>query len=84
MSKLSLRIVFGNSSGFNARMGLGMAWKLSLRIVFGNSSGLNARMELRIAWKRYKFEGVVAQVNQTDRFALYLDIRVDSMLEWGS
>ncbi|KAF7832016.1 uncharacterized protein G2W53_014390 [Senna tora] len=34
--------------------------------------------------KKYKFKRVVAQVSQTDRFALYLGIRVDLMLEWDS
>ncbi|KAF7808085.1 uncharacterized protein G2W53_040246 [Senna tora] len=28
---------------------------------------------------KYMFKGVVAQVSQTDRFALYLGIRVDLM-----
>ncbi|KAF7835476.1 uncharacterized protein G2W53_010335 [Senna tora] len=32
-------------------------------------------------FKKYKFKRVVAQVSQTDRFALYLGIRVDLMLE---
>ncbi|KAF7844348.1 uncharacterized protein G2W53_001253 [Senna tora] len=34
--------------------------------------------------KKNKFKRVVAQVSQTDRFALCLGIRVDLMLEWGS
>ncbi|KAF7842028.1 uncharacterized protein G2W53_004326 [Senna tora] len=34
--------------------------------------------------KKYKFKRLVAQANQTDRFALYLGIRVDLMLKWGS
>ncbi|KAF7831952.1 uncharacterized protein G2W53_014285 [Senna tora] len=34
--------------------------------------------------KKYKFKRVVAQVSQTDRFALYLGILVDLMLEWDS
>ncbi|KAF7842065.1 uncharacterized protein G2W53_004363 [Senna tora] len=32
-------------------------------------------------FKKYKFKGVVAQVSQTNRFALYLRIRVDLKLE---
>ncbi|KAF7807580.1 uncharacterized protein G2W53_039741 [Senna tora] len=34
--------------------------------------------------KKHKFKRVVAQVSENDRFALYLGIRVDLMLEWGS
>ncbi|KAF7807561.1 uncharacterized protein G2W53_039722 [Senna tora] len=34
--------------------------------------------------KKYKFKRVVAQVSQTDRFALYLGIRVVLMPDWGS
>ncbi|KAF7821439.1 uncharacterized protein G2W53_026894 [Senna tora] len=33
---------------------------------------------------KYKFKRIVAQVSHTDRFALYLGIRVDLILEWGS
>ncbi|KAF7832041.1 uncharacterized protein G2W53_014374 [Senna tora] len=49
----------------------------SLCIVFENPNGFNARMGLVNAWKKYKFKRIVAQVTQTDRFALYLGIRVD-------
>ncbi|KAF7832237.1 uncharacterized protein G2W53_014570 [Senna tora] len=34
--------------------------------------------------KKYKFKPVVAQGSQTDRFTLYLEIRVDLMPEWDS
>ncbi|KAF7808077.1 uncharacterized protein G2W53_040238 [Senna tora] len=34
--------------------------------------------------EKYKFRRVIAQVSQTDRFALYLGMRVDLMLKWGS
>ncbi|KAF7831989.1 uncharacterized protein G2W53_014322 [Senna tora] len=34
--------------------------------------------------KKYKFKRVIAQVSQTNRFALYLGIRVDLMLGWDS
>ncbi|KAF7814956.1 uncharacterized protein G2W53_028925 [Senna tora] len=35
-------------------------------------------------FKKHKFERVVAQVSQTNAFALYLGIRVDLMVEWDS
>ncbi|KAF7808123.1 uncharacterized protein G2W53_040284 [Senna tora] len=34
--------------------------------------------------KKYKFKRVVAQVSKKYRFALYMGIRVDLRLEWGS
>ncbi|KAF7821435.1 uncharacterized protein G2W53_026890 [Senna tora] len=43
-----------------------------------------ARDRLEEELKKYKFNRVVAQVSQTNRFALYLQIRVDVMLEWRS
>ncbi|KAF7842020.1 uncharacterized protein G2W53_004318 [Senna tora] len=45
-----------------------------------SSIGASGRME---ELKMYKYERVVAQASQKDRFALYLGIRVDFMLEWG-
>ncbi|KAF7844460.1 uncharacterized protein G2W53_001365 [Senna tora] len=44
--------------------------KRSLPVVFENPSAFNARMGLK---KKYKFKRVVAQLSQTDRFALYLE-----------
>ncbi|KAF7839159.1 uncharacterized protein G2W53_007641 [Senna tora] len=34
--------------------------------------------------KEVQVQRVLAQVGQTDRFVLYLGIRVDLMLEWDS
>ncbi|KAF7807355.1 uncharacterized protein G2W53_039516 [Senna tora] len=34
--------------------------------------------------KKYKFKRVVAQVSQTIRFVVYLGVRADLMLKWGS
>ncbi|KAF7801152.1 uncharacterized protein G2W53_044915 [Senna tora] len=115
-----VRVVFGNPSGSNARMGLVITWEVCqvmsehilngklllnlniiqeaqvrmccrtsesnrcVRVVFGNPSGSNARMAFVVAWEKHKFEGVVAQVSQTDAFALYLGIRVDLMLQCDS
>ncbi|KAF7835474.1 uncharacterized protein G2W53_010333 [Senna tora] len=59
-------------------------------LMLERDSGWNERhFELKIAIdsqniKKYKFKRVVAEVNQTDPFALYFGIRMDLMLEWDS
>ncbi|KAF7812584.1 uncharacterized protein G2W53_033560 [Senna tora] len=45
------------------------------------SNGNRDHME---EFKKYKFNRVVAQESQTDRFALYFGIQVDVKLEWDS
>ncbi|KAF7812442.1 uncharacterized protein G2W53_033418 [Senna tora] len=47
--------------------------------ILDQKSQLNLKIIQEVQAKR-----VVAQVSQTDRFALYLGIRVDLMLEWNS
>ncbi|KAF7812582.1 uncharacterized protein G2W53_033558 [Senna tora] len=42
------------------------------------------REEISKEHKNYKFKRLAAQVSQTDRFALYLGIQVDLMVEWDS
>ncbi|KAF7839116.1 uncharacterized protein G2W53_007598 [Senna tora] len=79
---MGLVIAWKNLSGLNARKGVVIAWKecegISKPILNGKS-----RLDLkRIQEVQVKL--VVAQVNQTDRFALYLGIRVDLMLKWDS
>ncbi|KAF7842085.1 uncharacterized protein G2W53_004383 [Senna tora] len=43
---------------------------------------MNATRDYMEEIKKYKIKRVVSQVSQTNRFALYLGIRVDLMLEW--
>ncbi|KAF7835558.1 uncharacterized protein G2W53_010417 [Senna tora] len=47
--------------------------------IFNRKSRLNLKRIQEVEVKR-----VIAQVSQTYRFALYLGIRVDLMLEWDS
>ncbi|KAF7832146.1 uncharacterized protein G2W53_014479 [Senna tora] len=82
VSNRSLRIVFMNSSGFNARTGIVIAWKVYVvmsKQILNRKSRLNLK---RI--QEVQVKSVVAQVSQTDGFELYLRIRVDLMLEWDS
>ncbi|KAF7839115.1 uncharacterized protein G2W53_007597 [Senna tora] len=63
-------------------MGLVIAWKVCevmSKHILNKKSLLNLKRIQEIQVKR-----VVAQESQTDRFALYLEIRVDLMLEWDS
>ncbi|KAF7842082.1 uncharacterized protein G2W53_004380 [Senna tora] len=63
-------------------MGLVIAWKVSQVM---SKHILNEKCDwISKELKKYKFKRLVAQSNQTDRFALYLGIRVDLMLNWGS
>ncbi|KAF7835485.1 uncharacterized protein G2W53_010344 [Senna tora] len=64
----SVRVVFVKPSGFDARIGVVMHW---------NESDLKNDHEVRVKY-------LVAQVSETDRFALYLRNRVDLMLELES
>ncbi|KAF7814910.1 uncharacterized protein G2W53_028879 [Senna tora] len=69
-------------SRFNARMGFAIARKvcqvMSKHILNRNRDSISKEL------KKYLFKRVVAQVSENDRFALYLGIQVDLMLEWGS
>ncbi|KAF7812411.1 uncharacterized protein G2W53_033387 [Senna tora] len=63
-------------------MGLVNAWKeygVMSKHILNQNSRLNPKRFQEVQVKR-----VVAQVSQTDRFALYLGIRLDLELEWDS
>ncbi|KAF7841510.1 uncharacterized protein G2W53_003808 [Senna tora] len=67
----SLRVVFGNPTRFNARMGLVIAWKVCeviLKHILNGKSRLNLKRIEEVQVKH------VAQVSQTDRFAFNLGI----------
>ncbi|KAF7821602.1 uncharacterized protein G2W53_027057 [Senna tora] len=64
-------------------MGLVIAWKVC-QVMPKHILTLKSQWNLKKEHEKYKFKRVVAQVSQTDRFALYSGIRVDLMLEWGS
>ncbi|KAF7812409.1 uncharacterized protein G2W53_033385 [Senna tora] len=86
----------GIPSGFNGRMGLMIAWKRGFNAQMGlvitwkefevtskHILNQNSRLNLKI-FQEEQVKCVVAEVSQTDRFALYLGIRVNLMLEWDS
>ncbi|KAF7812466.1 uncharacterized protein G2W53_033442 [Senna tora] len=81
-SNRSLCVVFGNPSGFNARMGLVIAWKVC-EVMTKNIMNRKFRLNLK-GIQEVQVKRVVAQVSQTVRFAMYLGIRVDLMLKWDS
>ncbi|KAF7841506.1 uncharacterized protein G2W53_003804 [Senna tora] len=63
-------------------MGLVIAWKVCevmSKYILNRKSQLNLKRNEEVQVKC-----VDAQVNQTVRFALYLGIHVDLMLEWDS
>ncbi|KAF7844350.1 uncharacterized protein G2W53_001255 [Senna tora] len=74
-----LCVVFGNSGGFNARMGPVIAYK-----EFEWIQCLNLSRDRIEELKKCKLKRVVAQASQDDRYALYLGIQVYLRLEWGS
>ncbi|KAF7800817.1 uncharacterized protein G2W53_044699 [Senna tora] len=63
-------------------MGLVIAWKCVKS--FQNTFSIENRDRISKELKKYKFKRVIAQVSQTDCIAMYLGIRIDLMLEWGS
>ncbi|KAF7812432.1 uncharacterized protein G2W53_033408 [Senna tora] len=78
----SLHQVFGNPSRFNARMGFVIAWKVyevMSKVILNRKSRLNLTR-----FQEVQVKHVVAQVSKFDRFALYLGIQVDLILEWDS
>ncbi|KAF7810670.1 uncharacterized protein G2W53_037413 [Senna tora] len=81
-TKQSLRVVFGNPSGFTARMGLMIALKecevISKQLLKGNSRSHIKRIQ-QVHVKR-----IVVEVDHIHRFGLYFAILVDLMLEWDS
>ncbi|KAF7823953.1 uncharacterized protein G2W53_022097 [Senna tora] len=67
-------------------MGLEIAWK-ARDCMKGNLSGFDSRMGLVISrkdLKKYNFKRVLPQASEKDLIALYLGVRMDLMLEWGS
>ncbi|KAF7823999.1 uncharacterized protein G2W53_022143 [Senna tora] len=71
-----------NPTEFNGRMGLLIEWKeyeVMCKHILNQKSLLNLKRVQEVQAK-----SVVAQVSQTDRFALYLGIRLNLMLEWDS
>ncbi|KAF7812419.1 uncharacterized protein G2W53_033395 [Senna tora] len=77
-----LRVVFGNPSGFNARIGLVIEWEeceVMSKHILKQNSRLNLKRIQEVQVKR-----VMAQVSQSDRFTLYLGIHVNLVLEWDS
>ncbi|KAF7832093.1 uncharacterized protein G2W53_014426 [Senna tora] len=78
-SNISLGVVFGNPSAFNARMGLIIVRKvceLMSKRILKRKSRLNLKRIQEVLVKR-----VAVEVSQTDRFALYFGIQVDLVLE---
>ncbi|KAF7839130.1 uncharacterized protein G2W53_007612 [Senna tora] len=75
---IALRL-FGNPCAFNAPNGIVIAWDecdvMSKHTL--NQSKLNLKRNQEVQVKR-----VVAQVSQTDRFALHLIIRGHLKLQW--
>ncbi|KAF7808097.1 uncharacterized protein G2W53_040258 [Senna tora] len=63
-------------------MGLVIAWKVC-QVMPKHILNCKSRLNLK-KLKKYKFKYVVAQVSETDRFALYLGIQVVLMFKWGS
>ncbi|KAF7839125.1 uncharacterized protein G2W53_007607 [Senna tora] len=60
-------------------MGLAIAWK-EFEVMSKQILNLKLRLNLKRI-QEVQFERIVAQVSQIDRFALYLAIRVDLMLQ---
>ncbi|KAF7812470.1 uncharacterized protein G2W53_033446 [Senna tora] len=63
-------------------MGLLIAWK-KCQVMFKDILNRKLRLNLKRI-QEVQDKRVVAQVSQTDHFALYLKIRVYLMLEWDS
>ncbi|KAF7841522.1 uncharacterized protein G2W53_003820 [Senna tora] len=63
-------------------MGIVIAWKVCQVI---STQVLNLKMRFNLnRIQEVQVQRVVAQVSQTNPFALYLRIQVDLMLEWDS
>ncbi|KAF7839131.1 uncharacterized protein G2W53_007613 [Senna tora] len=61
-------------------MGLVIAWK-ELKVMSKHNLNQKSRLNLKRI-EEVQVKRVVAQVSHTDRFALYLGIRVNLMLQW--
>ncbi|KAF7824076.1 uncharacterized protein G2W53_022220 [Senna tora] len=87
----SVRVVFANPSGFDARIGIAMAWKerqSCLNIFWTRNRGcisetftkyeskVLSRTQISDRFMKYKSKTLVAQMSETDQFALYLRNRV--------
>ncbi|KAF7839121.1 uncharacterized protein G2W53_007603 [Senna tora] len=78
-SNRSLQVVFGIPCAFNTPMRIVIAWKeceVMSKQLLNQKSRMNLKRIPEVQVKR-----IVAQVSPTDRFAMYLGIRVDLILE---